>query len=69
MGDLFAPVLELKQRLPDLKKIAAQAAPETRPAISLAAQAEDEDQPQPPRKPAPKKATKRPPARKAGRKV
>jgi bifunctional non-homologous end joining protein LigD len=69
LGDLFAPLLQLKQRLPDLKKIAAQAAPETKPAISLAAQAEDEDEPQSPRNSAPKKATKRPPARKAGRKV
>jgi bifunctional non-homologous end joining protein LigD len=39
MGDLFAPVLELKQRLPDLKLSAAKMeAPET---ISIAAQAEE----------------------------
>src|SRR5437588_2557955 len=42
MGDLFAPLLELKQRLPDLKKFAAQALPEAKPTISLAAQADDE---------------------------
>ncbi len=40
MGDLFAPVLELKQRLPDLKGVAAAA--EAEPAISIAAQAEEE---------------------------
>jgi hypothetical protein len=40
MGDLFSPVLELKQRLPDLKGVAATA--EAEPAISIAAQAEDE---------------------------
>jgi hypothetical protein len=40
MGDLFAPVLELKQRLPDLKGVAASA--EAEPAISIAAQAEDD---------------------------
>jgi len=39
-GDLFAPVLELKQRLPDIKGVAATAA--AAPAISIAAQAEDE---------------------------
>jgi bifunctional non-homologous end joining protein LigD len=42
MGDLFAPVLELKQRLPDLKRVAASAAAGTEPTISIAAQAEDE---------------------------
>jgi|HubBroStandDraft_2_1064218.scaffolds.fasta_scaffold181692_2 bifunctional non-homologous end joining protein LigD len=39
MGDLFAPVLELKQRLPDLKAVAVAAA-ETETPISIAAQAE-----------------------------
>jgi hypothetical protein len=42
MGDLFAPVLELKQRLPDIKGVAATAA--AAPAISIAAQAEDESE-------------------------
>src|SRR6202162_5913831 len=41
MGDLFAPVLELKQRLPDLKGVAASGGAEAEPAISLAAPAED----------------------------
>jgi bifunctional non-homologous end joining protein LigD len=68
MGDLFAPLLQLKQQLPDLRKIAAEAVP-AKPEISLAAQAEEDDEPQPPRRHAAKKATKRPPARKAGRKV
>jgi bifunctional non-homologous end joining protein LigD len=44
MGDLFAPLLELKQRLPDLKGMAASAVAEVSPAISLAAQAEDESE-------------------------
>jgi bifunctional non-homologous end joining protein LigD len=44
MGDLFAPLLTLKQRLPDLKKIIASAAGE-REAISIAAQAEDSPPP------------------------
>ncbi|HTS38848.1 MAG TPA: non-homologous end-joining DNA ligase [Candidatus Solibacter sp.] len=38
MGDLFESVLELKQKLPDLKKVAAAAEPET---IEIAAQAEE----------------------------
>jgi len=38
MGDLFEPLLELKQKLPDLKKIAASVPPEE---IEIAAQAED----------------------------
>ena len=37
MGDLFEPVLELKQRLPDLKGVAAQAE-----RIEIAAEAEDD---------------------------
>jgi hypothetical protein len=69
MGDLFAPVLELKQRLPDLRKVAAEAVPEAKPAISLAAQAENDEKPQPVRKSAGKTTGKRPRARKAGRKV
>src|SRR5208282_1866250 len=36
MGDLFAPVLELKQRLPDLKGVAASAATEEAAPISMA---------------------------------
>jgi bifunctional non-homologous end joining protein LigD len=37
MGDLFEPVLELKQELPDLKRAAATAEPEV---IEIAAQAD-----------------------------
>jgi hypothetical protein len=67
MGDLFAPVLELKQRLPDLKKLAEPAAAEP---ISLAAQVEDELVSQRRRGArASKKAVKPPAARKARRKV
>src|SRR5580698_2083478 len=40
MGDLFAPVLELKQRLPDLKGVASSAREPER--IEIAAQAEEE---------------------------
>src|SRR5580698_8113208 len=42
MGDLFEPVLELKQRLPDLK--AGAAAPAAEP-IEIAAQADEDDSP------------------------
>jgi bifunctional non-homologous end joining protein LigD len=52
MGDLFEPVLELKQKLPDLSKTGA-AAP-----IELAAQADEE----------PSAASKKKPARKKGKK-
>jgi bifunctional non-homologous end joining protein LigD len=62
MGDLFAPLRELKQRLPDLKQIAASGAAETKETISIAAQAEEE--PKRPRRRAVKKLAKRPPARK-----
>jgi bifunctional non-homologous end joining protein LigD len=57
MGDLFEPVLELKQSLPDLKKLAAAAAEERPEPIEIAAQAED-------RGPVPEKKT----ANKAGKK-
>jgi bifunctional non-homologous end joining protein LigD len=67
MGDLFAPVLELKQRLPDLKGVAASADAKAEPTISIAAQAEDE--PEDSRRRAVKKAGKRPRALKRGRKV
>ena len=69
-GDLFAPVLELKQRLPDLKvaaakqperiEIAAQAAPQA------AAQAEE---PRPPRKVERKKSARKRTAKKKSAKV
>jgi bifunctional non-homologous end joining protein LigD len=42
MGDLFAPVLELKQRLPDLKAVAGPEDTETDESISIAAAAEEE---------------------------
>ncbi len=40
MGDLFTPLLELKQRLPDLKGLAAAADSQEEEPISIAAQAE-----------------------------
>src|SRR6202451_1947973 len=42
MGDLFASVLELKQRLPNLKGVAASAVADAKPTISIATQAEEE---------------------------
>ena len=54
MGDLFEPVLELKQKLPDLKA-AAPAASDSQP-IEIAAQADDDH---PPRKAARNKSGKR----------
>jgi hypothetical protein len=65
MGDLFAPVLELKQRLPNLKGGAASAVAEAQPPISIAAQAEEE--PKGIRHSAVRKTGKQ--AGKAGRKV
>jgi bifunctional non-homologous end joining protein LigD len=65
MGDLFAPALELKQRLPDLKLSAAKAeVPET---ISIAAHAEDE--PSVTRHRAVKKTAEKSRLRKTGRKI
>jgi bifunctional non-homologous end joining protein LigD len=66
LGDLFAPVLKLKQRLPDLKAVAASAAAETDEAISIAAQAEAE--PRKVRRRAVKQGAK-PRTRKTARKV
>jgi bifunctional non-homologous end joining protein LigD len=67
MGDLFAPVLELKQRLPDLKGVAASTAAGVQPPITIAAQAEEE--PKRARGRAPGKTAKGPGARKVRRKV
>jgi bifunctional non-homologous end joining protein LigD len=67
MGDLFAPVLTLKQRLPELKGLAAPAAAEAKPAISIAAQAGDESEPV--RRRAVRKTGAQPKAAKARRKV
>lgn len=41
MGDLFEPVLELRQSLPDLKKLAAGAGPARAQPIEIAAQADE----------------------------
>ena len=62
MGDLFEPVLELKQKLPDLK---AAVAKEPKP-IEIAAEAHEDH---PARKPASKKSAKKPAARKKRAKV
>jgi bifunctional non-homologous end joining protein LigD len=66
MGDLFAPLNELKQRLPDLKSAVASAAEKTEAPISTAAQAEE---PTRPRRQAARKAVKSEPSRKSRRKV
>src|ERR1700683_4818103 len=65
MGDLFAPALTLKQRLPDLKALAGSAGTEMNEPISIAAQAEEE--PKKVRRPAVKKVAK-PRTRKTARK-
>jgi len=61
LGDLFEPVLELKQGLPDLKAGAAAAEPER---IEIAAQADEGNSP-PPRKAVRKKAAGKNSARKS----
>jgi bifunctional non-homologous end joining protein LigD len=61
-GDLFAPLLKLKQRLPDLKQLMASSAAEPEETISIAAPAEEE--PKRPRSRAGKTTAKRPAARK-----
>jgi bifunctional non-homologous end joining protein LigD len=67
MGDLFAPLLELKQKLPDLKKMVASDAAQVEEPISIAAQAEEELAK--PRRKSAKKASKSHAARKTSRKV
>jgi len=67
MGDLFAPVLELKQRLPVLKGVAAPVVAEAESPVSIAAQAEEA--PKDGRHRAAGKTDKRSGARKARRKV
>ncbi len=61
IGDLFAPVLALKQRLPDLKKVAAGAAQEPE-RVEMAAQADEDDAP-------PRKAARKKKARKKSAKI
>src|SRR5438045_892852 len=56
MGDLFEPVLKLKQKLPDLKAAVPSATTEKKP-IELAAQADNDHRP--------KKAARKPAAKKA----
>jgi bifunctional non-homologous end joining protein LigD len=64
IGDLFAPVITLKQRLPDLKAGAVAKEPER---IEIAAQADEEAQR--PRKALKKKSGPKKPVRKKSRKV
>ena len=71
-GDLFAPLLKLKQRLPDLKPLMVSSAAEPDETVSVAAQAEEE-----PTRPhrravktaATRPAARKPPARKAKRRI
>jgi len=64
-------VLELKQRLPDLKQLAASSSAEPEETISIAAQAEERPKPsrRAPVKSARRATTRRPSARKAKRRV
>ena len=73
MGDLFAPLLKLKQRLPDLRKL-AQAPGEEQAGISLAAEADENAEPSKTSrrsvvKKVAKKASSRPRVHKARRKI
>jgi bifunctional non-homologous end joining protein LigD len=75
-GDLFAPLLKLKQRLPDLKPLMGSSQAETKETISIAAQAEAQADERPKRsrrstvKPAASRSVARKPsARRAKRKV
>lgn len=67
MGDLFAPVNELKQSLPDLKGVAASAVEKTEAPILIAAQAEGK--PKVVRRAAAIKSAKRPASGRMKRKV
>ena len=72
MGDLFAPLLTVKQRLPDLKKLMREASAQAEEPISIAAQAEGPTKPARPRvsRRAVKKTPRRAePVRRASRKV
>jgi len=57
LGDLFEPVLKLKQKLPQLGALAEPAKQPTKEKVSIAAQAEEDERP---RKAARKKATRKP---------
>ena len=71
MGDLFAPVLELKQKLPDLRALSEPATSETEKPSAIAAQADKKtrEKPKMSRPRAAKKAAKRAPVGKTRRKV
>src|ERR1700728_2137105 len=67
MGDLFAPLNELKQRLPDLKGVAASDVEPAEAAVSAAAQRAE--RPKQVRRPVARKAVKPQPSRKSKRKL
>lgn len=67
LGDLFEPVLALKQTLPDLKKLAAAAVAEKPEPVVIAAQADDVRSA--PAQRGPKKVATKPAVRKTRRKV
>jgi bifunctional non-homologous end joining protein LigD len=67
IGDLFAPLLELEQKLPDLKKLAAAAPEQIEEPVSLAARAEEA--PEKVRSPAARRTRAGSQARRAKRKV
>jgi bifunctional non-homologous end joining protein LigD len=66
MGDLHAPVLELKQKLPDVRAAAGQPAAQ-REKIELAAQAEEPEVPAEPKSAPPRKSSKATSKRTAGK--
>jgi bifunctional non-homologous end joining protein LigD len=67
MGDLFASLLELKQRLPDLKGLAAAADSQEEEPVSIAAQ--EETKPKRVRRATARKPVKRPAAARAKRRI
>jgi bifunctional non-homologous end joining protein LigD len=69
LGDLFAPLLTLKQRLPDIQGLTESAPAHDEGAVTIAAQAEEQGKKGASRKRSPTKARTGAPARRAKRKV
>jgi bifunctional non-homologous end joining protein LigD len=69
MGDLFAPLLTLRQRLPDIQGLAGSSEAKEEKTISIAAQADVEKKPRTRRKRAAAEAHRPSPVRKVKRKI
>src|SRR5208337_3765908 len=69
MGDLFASLNELKQRLPDLKAAAASAPPAEKMEAPISLADQVEEKPERARRPAARKAVKTQPSGKSRRKI